>query len=178
MASPFTGQIQPLAFSFAPRGWAQCNGQLLAISQNAALFALLGTTYGGNGTSTFALPNLQSRVPLHFGTLQSGETFVLGEQAGQENVMLNVNELPAHSHAFMGAAADANASPPADGQSLAKAALASGTPNNFYGPMTTPQPLNTGSLGPAGNNQSHTNIQPYLTINWCIALVGIFPSRN
>ena len=177
MSQAFIGQIQPLAFNFAPRNWAQCNGQILSIAQNTALFALLGTTYGGNGQTTFALPNLQSRVPLDFGTLQGGETFALGEQSGQETVTLNVNELPTHTHAFMGASADANAFTPADGQALAKVTR-NGPPNNFYGPMTTPQPLDPGSLAPVGGNQPHSNIQPYLTINWCICQFGIFPSRN
>src|SRR5674476_75341 len=109
MTQPFLGQIQPFGFNFAPKGWAQCNGQILSITQNAALFSLIGTYYGGNGTSTFALPNLQSRVPLHQGTSTSGENFVIGESAGVESVVLNLSELPAHSHPFMGSSVNATA---------------------------------------------------------------------
>ena len=176
MTQPFLGQIQPFGFNFAPKGWAQCNGQILSITQNAALFSLIGTYYGGNGTSTFALPNLQSRVPLHQGTSTSGENFVIGESAGVESVVLNLSELPAHSHPFMGSSVNATATAAADGEALAKAAGA--TPNNFYGPMTIPQPLIPTAISPIGGNLPHTNLQPYLTINWCIALNGIFPSRN
>jgi microcystin-dependent protein len=175
---PFIGQVQPLAFNFAPKGWALCDGQLLPISQNTALFSLLGTTYGGDGRNTFALPDLRSRVPVHFGTSQTGEHFALGEMAGVETVTLNVTQLPVHNHAFLGASADATATIASDGAALAKAARPSGAPNNFYGPMSPPQPLNSESIASTGSTEAHDNLQPYLTINWCIALVGIFPSRN
>ena len=178
MTQPFLAQIQPLSFNFAPRNWAQCNGQVLSIAQNSALFALIGTYYGGNGTSTFALPNMQSRVGVHQGTSSTGEAFVMGEQAGQETVTLNISELPIHSHSFMGSSANAGAANPAAGSALAKAFAASGTPNNFYGPMTSPQPLNPAVIQSTGGNLPHNNLQPYLTINWCIALSGIFPSRG
>jgi microcystin-dependent protein len=178
MSQPFLGQIQPMAFDFAPRGWAQCNGQTLNISQNAALFSLLGTQYGGNGTTTFALPNLQSRVPMNAGTLQ-GETFFQGEAAGSETVTLTLNTLPIHNHNFLGTTADANNVQPGDGSVLAKVHHSAGTtPDFYYAPDTTPQPLNMTSLSSVGGNQPHMNIQPYQAINWCIALSGIFPSRN
>lgn len=178
MTQPFLGQIQAFGFGFAPRYWAQCNGQILAIAQNAALFSLLGTMYGGNGTSTFALPNLQSRVPMHFGTSPIGEVYYQGEIAGEENVTLTINMMPLHNHNFVGSSANADSTVPAAGQALAKIAIPSGTPDSFYGPDATPQPLNPGSVSPAGGNLPHGNIQPYLAINFCIAMYGIFPSRG
>jgi microcystin-dependent protein len=178
MTQPFLGQIQPFGFNFAPKGWAQCNGQILSITQNAALFSLIGTYYGGNGTSTFALPNLQSRVPLSQGTSTGGETFVMGEAAGAESVVLNLTQLPLHNHTFMGSSANGTTNNAVAGVALATAVVPSGTANKFYGPMTTPQPLNPAAVSPIGGNLPHTNLQPYLTINWCIALNGIFPSRG
>jgi microcystin-dependent protein len=178
MTQPFLGQIQPFGFGFAPRGWAQCNGQLLSISQNTALFSLLGTMYGGNGTTNFALPNLQSRVPMHYGTF-AGNQYFQGEEAGEETITLNISEMPAHGHTFSGTTADANNLSPQNGAVLAKVHHQGGTtPDFYYAPDTTPQPLNNASLSMFGNNLPHTNIQPYLTINWCIAMQGIFPSRN
>lgn len=178
MTQPFIGQIQPLGFGFAPKDWAQCNGQILSITQNTALFALLGTMYGGNGTTTFGLPDLQSRVSLHAGQAPSGENFFQGETGGAENVALTLSTLPGHTHTFRGSSANGQVTNPAAGQALAKSSLGSGTPATFYGPMATPQPLNPSSVGPAGGNQPHPNIQPYQAINWCIALTGVFPSRG
>lgn len=179
MTQPFLGQIQAFGFGFAPRYWAQCNGQTLAIQQNAALFALLGTMYGGNGVSTFQLPNMQSRVPMHFGTDLVGNVYYQGEMAGVENVTLTLNMLPIHNHAFVGASQPGNFITPEAGSALANIANASGgTGNPYYAPNTAPQPLNAGSLAPVGGNLPHTNIQPYLAINWCIAMYGIFPSRG
>ncbi len=178
MTQPFLGQIQPFGFDFAPKGWAQCNGQILNVQQNTALFSLIGTYYGGNGTTTFGLPNLQSRVPIHMGTGLNGQPYVIGQIAGTETVGLNMSQLPSHNHAFSGASADATAVNPATGAALAKAAVPSGTPSNFYGPMTTPQPLIPAMVAPVGGNLPHNNVQPYLTINWCIALSGLYPSRN
>jgi microcystin-dependent protein len=178
MTQPFIAQVQPFAFGFAPRYWAQCNGQIMSIAQNQALFALLGTTYGGNGVSTFGLPNLQSRVPMHYGTAPNGSTYVPGEIAGTETVALNSNNLPSHYHNFLGSSAAATAINPEAGSALAKTAVPSGTALNFYGPDATLQPLNSASIAPVGGNLPHNNIQPYLAINFCIALYGIFPSRN
>jgi len=178
MTQPFIGQIQPFGFNFAPRNWAQCNGQILSIQQNTALFSLLGTQYGGNGQTTFALPDLQSRVPVHAGTSPGGESFQQGEAAGTETVTLALGTMPAHGHAFVGSSANGDSTIPAAGQTLAKAALPSKTPDNFYGPDTTPQPINMATVSPVGGNQSHTNIQPYQAINWCICTLGIFPSRG
>ena len=175
MSEPFLGQIQPLAFNFAPRGWAQCNGQLMNISQNTALFSLLGTTYGGNGQTTFALPNLQSRVPMHFGSFH-GETYSLGEEGGEESVTLNIGDMPAHPHAFLGTSTGGGSGPPQAGAALGKVAGTAG--DSFYAPQGAPQSLTSSSIGMTGGNQPHNNLQPYLVINWCIALSGIFPSRN
>ncbi len=178
MTEPFIGQIQPYGFGFAPKNWAQCNGQILAIQQNAALFSLLGNAFGGNGTTNFALPNLQSRVPMHQGT-SLGVNYVMGEEGGTENVTLSANEMPMHTHGFVGTAANASAAVPSSGVILAHVYQPSGnTPNPYYAPDTTPQPLNVAAVSPVGGNQAHTNIQPYLAVNWCIALAGIFPARN
>jgi microcystin-dependent protein len=177
MTQPFLGQIQAFGFGFAPRYWAQCNGQTLSIQQNTALFALLGTMYGGNGVSTFMLPDLQGRVPMSAGTF-AGNSYAQGDFGGEEQITLTLNTMPLHNHSFVGSLANATVRVPAAGQSLATATLPSGTADLFYGPDTTPQPLNTSSVGQSGNNLPHTNIQPYLAINWCIALSGIFPSRN
>ena len=177
MTQPFVGQIQPFANTYAPKGWAQCDGQILPIAQNAALFSLLGTYYGGNGTTTFALPDLRGRVPVHQGNF-AGMSDQIGSSAGVTTVALNATQMPMHSHTLLGSSANASVANPTAGDALAKAFVASGTPNNFYGPMTTPQALNPNSVAAYGQNQPHNNMQPYLAINWCISLVGIFPSRN
>jgi microcystin-dependent protein len=168
MTQPFLGQIQPFGFNFPPHGWALCNGQILSISQNTALFSLLGTQYGGNGQTTFALPNLQSRVPMHV-----GNGFVQGEQSGVEAVTLLINELPPHSHVFAGTSQQADDKRPKTGSAYAQS-LGSA----YYGPDASPTVINALTVQPAGSSLPHTNLQPYLTINWCIALTGIFPARN
>jgi microcystin-dependent protein len=178
MTQPFLGQLQPMAFPFAPRGWATCDGQLLQISQNTALFALLGTYYGGDGVRTFQLPDLRSRVPVHNGTF-AGNSYVIGEFGGTENVTLLQSNLPQHTHSFSGTSNSANVGALAEnGAALAQIYDPTGTAGNYYAPDATTQVLNPGSVGPAGRGLPHNNIQPYLTISWCIALFGIFPSRN
>lgn len=177
MTQPFIGQIQPFSFNFPPKGWAQCDGQILNIAQNQALFSLLGTNYGGNGVSNFQLPDLRGRVPIHQGTLVN-DSYSIGQSAGQSTVTLATSQIPAHSHLFLGSSADSTAALAAPGQALAKAALASATPANFYGPITTPQPLNPASVSMTGQGLAHENMQPYLALNWCISLTGLFPSRN
>ncbi len=169
MSTPFLGQISLFSFQFAPKGFALCNGQLLPINQNAALFSLLGTTYGGNGQTNFALPNLQGRVPIHFG---SG--FTMGETGGQGSHTLTLTELATHTHPLQGTTATATALSPASN------VFATST-DDPYGPFPATAPvvtLNAGSLGPTGGGQPHDNHQPYLVINACIALSGIFPSQN
>jgi microcystin-dependent protein len=166
MAEPFLSEIRIMSFGFAPKGWAMCNGQLLPINQNQALFALLGTAFGGDGRTTFALPDFRGRVPIHVG---SGHT--LGEKAGQDAVTLTIQNLPMHTHMLNGTGNNGNALIPA-GNLLAQAAT------QLYAPPGSLQPMNAGSVTNVGGSQAHTNMQPYLTLTFCIALQGIFPSPN
>jgi microcystin-dependent protein len=170
MATPYLGQIKMCAFAFPPQGYALCNGQLLPINQNQALFALLGTTYGGNGTTTFALPNLQGRVALH----ADGSAFPLGQSAGGESHMLLLNELPSHTHA-LNVSSDAGGvnDPAAHTPALAPLGL-----GNVYGPNQSLASMAMDAVSSTGGSQSHENRQPFLTVNFVIALLGIFPSRN
>lgn len=174
MAEPFLGQIQAFGFQFAPRGWALCNGQLLPIAQNTALFALLGTTYGGNGQTTFALPDLRGRVSVHQGQGPGLSSYTMGESAGTETVTLLASQMPAHQHTvtFLTNSSEGGVNSPA-GAYFGKTdpGVYSAAHDNT---LTGPQPPS----GISGGSQPHGNIQPYLTINWCIALQGIFPSQN
>jgi microcystin-dependent protein len=165
MSEPFIGEIKIFPFSFAPKGWATCNGQLLPINQNQALFSLLGTTYGGDGRVNFALPDLRGRVPFHMG---GGLT--IGERAGESAHTLNLSELPAHTHVPAGSSTDANAVSPAGN-------LWAGISAGGYLPNVNTS-MNPASVLPVGGSQPHENMSPYLTLNFCIALVGIFPSRS
>lgn len=165
MAEPFIGELRAFPFGFAPRGWALCEGQEMAISQNQALYAILGTTYGGNGTTTFRLPDLRGRVPVHVG---NGVT--LGQAAGEETHALTVQEMPAHTHTVEASNQDGRTRD-AQGNVWAKTNQpAYGTPAD-----STMSPM---SVSQAGGNQAHANMQPYQVVNYCIAVVGIFPSRN
>ncbi len=161
----FLGNIQLFGFNFAPRGWALCNGQLLSIAQNSALFALLGTTYGGNGTTTFGLPDLRGRAPLGQGQGAGLTNRVMGELAGTEEVSLLTTQLPVHQHATPITTGAATSSRPGAGLGPAK--------GGSYAPPTTTSP---GGL--AGGGQPHDNLPPSLVANWCICTEGIFPSRN
>jgi microcystin-dependent protein len=165
MSEPFLGQISPFGFNFAPKGWALCNGQLLPISQNQALFSLLGTMYGGNGQTTFALPNLQGSVALGIGS-----AFNQGTAGGQAAHTLVVSETPAHTHAVSVSATAGQALTASNNFPAASSgyAYATGTPNTTLGAGTSS----------AGSSQPHNNMAPYLTINYCIALQGIFPARS
>lgn len=175
MSQAYISQVMAFGFNFAPRNWALCNGQILSIAQNTALFSLLGTTYGGNGTVTFGLPNLQSRVALH----QDGSTYLLGEMAGEENVTLTIPTMPAHNHTFFGTSDNADSPQPDNGSALATViAGPSKTPGNYYASDASTVSLNLSSVSIVGGNQSHPNLQPYLTISWCICIAGVFPSRN
>jgi len=171
MANPFIGEIRMFAGNFAPQGWAFCNGQTLSIAENDALFNLIGTTYGGDGVQTFVLPNLQSRVPAHMGTSASG-TYVQGQMAGEENVTLNLNQIPAHTHV---AAADSN---PGTLASPAGHVWAGSNDNPFAPAASADQQLAAGALSLAGGGQPHDNVVPFLAVNFIIALEGIFPSQN
>ena len=170
MANPFLGEVRLFGFGFAPVGWALCNGTLLNISQNSALFALLGTFYGGNGTTTFGLPNLQGRVPVH--RSQDG-SYPQGATAGEEQVTISQSTMPLHNHALLGTTA-------AGTQKIPNATLATSSvaTDYYYSPPSPAVPLNQASIGPIGNGQPHPNLQPFLAINYCIALQGVFPSRN
>lgn len=177
MSEPFLGQIAIYGFNFAPRGWAMCNGQILPIAQNTALFSLLGTTYGGNGQTTFALPNLQSRVPIHFGQGPGLSSYDLGQAAGTESDTLTVNQLPSHNHPVNCAQGAPTTAKPA-GNLLANLSIdPPPTTANIYAPTATNTMLPT-MIGLTGGNQPFGILQPYLALNFCIALEGIFPSRN
>jgi microcystin-dependent protein len=179
---PFIGQIQAFGFNFAPRGWAKCDGQLLPISQNSALFSLLGTTYGGDGRTTFALPDLRGRTMLSEGTGPGLSTRQLGQRGGTETNTLNVTQLPSHNHA-LGAGSSVSipvSGEDADQDEAAGKFLANGTfyhnqADGVYG--NGPIPLSGTTLN-QGGQQAFNNMQPYLVVNICIALVGLFPSRN
>lgn len=175
MAQPYVGEIRMFAGNFAPVGWMFCNGQTLAISENDVLFQLIGTTYGGDGQSTFNLPNLQSRVPVHMGT-GAGQTLQLAEMAGTETVTLTPQQIPLHSHQFFASSASGSSQSPAG----ALLAVASGTAGGelTYGTDPAIVTMNAQSLTPVGGSQPHENIQPYLVISFIISLFGIFPSPN
>jgi microcystin-dependent protein len=170
MANPFLGEIRIFPFNFAPIGWAFCSGQLLPISQNTALFSLIGTYYGGNGTSTFALPDLQGRLPVGQGNGAGLSPYVLGQSGGVENVTLTTGQLASHSHAVNANASEFTSDVPA-GHVLAQGGMYAAAPDG----STT---LGAGTIGAAGSGQPHPNLQPYLAVNFCIALQGIYPSRN
>jgi microcystin-dependent protein len=163
MAEPFLAEIRIMSFNFAPKGWALSNGQLLPINQNQALFSLLGTTFGGDGRVNFALPDLRARVPIHVG---AGHT--LGERGGEQAHTLSQSELPQHIHVLQGSSA--NATTPIPTSNLLAAA------NNLYAGPTNLTSLNPTSITSVGGSQAHVNMQPYLTLSFCIALQGIFPS--
>jgi microcystin-dependent protein len=170
MADPFLSEIRIVSFTYAPQGWAFCNGQLLPISQNQALFSLLGTTYGGDGRVNFALPDLRGRAPIHMG---NGHT--LGERGGEQAHTLSVAELPAHTHALNASKTDGDAPVPFSngaGNVLAR------TVNQIYGPPTNLAAVTPATVPNVGGSQAHLNMQPFLALTFCIALIGIFPSQN
>jgi microcystin-dependent protein len=165
VSEPFLSEIKIVSFNFSPKGWAMCNGQLLPINQNQPLFALLGTTYGGNGQTTFALPNLRGQVPIHFG---NGHT--LGETGGSTSATLNIQQLPTHLHTL--SASPTNADVPVPTGSFF------GGANNAYTSAANLTTLDSRTVSNVGGSQPHNNMMPYLVLNFIIALQGIFPSRN
>jgi microcystin-dependent protein len=174
MADPFVAEIRIFPFNFAPKGWAWCDGQLLPLSQNTALFSLLGTTYGGNGKSNFALPDLQGRVPMHPGQGPGLSLHDLGETGGAETVTLLESEIPAHSHAMRDHDIDlGEVNAPSPVRSLAQSANSS-----IYTAAANLTAMNFQALTPAGGDQPHNNMMPYLTFYFCIALQGVFPPRG
>ncbi len=164
MSTPFLSEIRLMSFNFAPKGWAFCNGQLMPINQNQPLFALLGTTYGGDGRLTFALPDLRSRVPMHVGS-----NYSLGQRGGEDSHTLTLNELPSHTHSLQANPSSGTTGVPS-GNVLASAAA--------YSPSSSTTPFNASSISTVGGSQAHGNDQPYLVLTYCIALQGIFPSRS
>ena len=174
MSDPFVAEIRIFPFNFAPKGWAFCNGQLLPISQNTALFSLLGTTYGGDGKSTFALPDMQGNAPMQPGQGQGLSLRDLGEMSGSESVTLLTSEMPVHPHSLMTAVQDfADLGAPAPDRALSKSGKGSGYKTN---PAANAN-MAFQAIAPAGGSLPHNNMQPYLTLNFCIALQGIFPQR-
>lgn len=167
MSTPFIAEIKIMSFGFAPKGWALCNGQLLPINQNQPLFSLLGTMYGGNGQTTFALPNLRGETPIHVG---GGLT--QGQSGGEQNHTLSVAEMPTHTHLANGSSAAASAVIPTGALVLAQ------PPFEIYRPPSSLGAMAGGTVANVGGSQAHQNMQPFLTLSFCIALQGIFPSRN
>ena len=169
MAEPFLAEIRMMSFNFAPKGWALCNGQLMPINQNQALFSLLGTTYGGDGRQTFGLPDLQGRVPTHTG----GMGHFLGEKGGEQAHTLTISEIPTHTHTLNGSTTQASTNAP-DTNTV----LSGSTPQNIYAGAANLVAMAPNAIANVGGSQAHPNMQPFLTINFSIALQGIFPSQN
>src|SRR5436305_3879027 len=175
MADPFVAEIRIFPFNFAPKGWAWCDGQLLPLSQNTALFSLLGTTYGGDGKSNFALPDLQGRAPMHPGQGPGLSLHDLGETGGSETVSLLESEIPAHGHTLRGNFNQADVNDPSPARSIARS-----NPGFLYQDNTTQNltPMSFNTLAPAGGDQPHNNMEPYLTLYYNIALQGVYPPRG
>lgn len=171
MAQPYIGEIRMFGGNFAPVGWALCNGQLLPISENEALFQLIGTTYGGDGESTFALPDLQGRVPMHMGTGPTGESYLIGEMAGDEQVTLTTNQIPNHTHALIATTQNAIDALP-EGKLLAQPEV------NLYTPAGSALIMHNQLIEAVGGSQPHENMQEFLVINFIISLFGIFPTQT
>jgi microcystin-dependent protein len=175
MSNPFVAEIRIFPFNFAPSGWAFCNGQILPLSQNTALFSLLGTTYGGDGKSNFALPNMQGNAPMHPGQGPGLSLHDLGETGGSDTVTLLESEIPSHNHSLMTFAGQATAQTPGPNVSVARArgitAFSTKTTSSIV-------PMSPNAVAPAGGDQPHNNLMPYLTLNFCIALQGVYPPRT
>ena len=174
MADPFVAEIRIFGFNFAPRGWAQCNGQLLPLSQNTALFSLLGTTYGGNGKSNFALPDLQANVPMHPGQGPGLSLYDLGQQGGSQTVTLLESEMPTHNHMLRASSDDGDQLAPTPARSFARSQDGS----TYTASNTGLVPLAPQEIAPAGGSLPHNNLMPYVVLNFCIALQGVFPPRS
>jgi microcystin-dependent protein len=172
MAQPYIGEIRIFAGNFPPNGWMFCEGQLLPISENEALFQLIGTTYGGDGEETFALPDLRGRIPLHMGTGPDGTTYQIGEAAGVEEVTLTVQQIPAHSHPMLATSNNALSAPAQTNT------LGSPTAIDTYRPVPPNVTLSPQTIGPTGGSQPHTNFMPYLCLDFIISLFGIYPQAS
>jgi microcystin-dependent protein len=171
MSEPFLAEVRIVGFNFAPRGWAFCDGQILPISQNQSLYSLLGTTYGGDGRTSFALPDLRGRTPIHVGRSNGGDFHTLGQKSGEETHTLSAAEMAQHDHVAMASSANATVNIPT-GQVFARSA------ERAYHEPGPNVALHSGTLLNVGGGQAHDNMQPYLALNFCIALQGLFPSRN
>lgn len=171
MSEPFLAEIKIVGFNFPPRGWAFCDGQILPINQNQSLYSLLGTTYGGDGRTSFALPDLRGRAPMHVGQSSGGASHQLGQKGGQESVSLAESEMPQHTHSASGSSSEGDVPVPA-GNILAESPVA------MYSDPSGLVPMRDGTLANAGGGAAHNNMQPHQTLNYCIALQGLFPSRN
>jgi microcystin-dependent protein len=172
MSQPFVGEIRMFGGNFAPAGWAFCDGQLLPISENDILFQLIGTTYGGDGQTSFALPDLQGRLPIHQGTSFLGDSFTIGQPGGAENVTLNVPQIPGHTHPFLATTNIGGGSAPGN------AVLAQSSTVKVYSAVAPSVALGPSSINSTGGSQPHTNLQPYLCVSFIISLFGIFPSQT
>jgi len=169
MSQPFIGEVRAVGFTFPPASWATCNGALMSIAEYSTLFNLIGTTYGGDGQQTFGLPNLQSRIPIHQGN-NGVTTYVIGGQGGVENVTINLNQFPSHTHPLQGSSTDASSNIPTGNVLAGVSAYANAAPSLA---------LNNAMVGfSGGGSQPHSNIQPYVALNWIIALFGIYPSQS
>ena len=171
MSEPFLAEVRMVGFNFAPRGWAFCDGQILPINQNQSLYSLLGTTYGGDGRTSFALPDLRGRTPIHVGRSNGGADHTLGQKSGEETHTLSAFEMPQHKHDFKGAV-DPGDQPAASGAVLAQ------SPNFPYHETANLVDMNNAMIANVGGGQAHNNMQPSIAVNFCIALQGLFPSRN
>jgi microcystin-dependent protein len=171
MGQEYIGEVRLVGFNFAPAGWSTCGGQLLPISEYSTLFNLIGTTYGGDGQQTFALPNLQSRIPVHMGTGTTGTTYVIGATGGTETVTVNINQYPAHSHNVLASSQTTGGSTDPTGKIL-------GGGQTIYRNQTPAASMNAGMLTSDGGSQPHENLQPFLVLNWVISLFGVYPSQS
>jgi microcystin-dependent protein len=170
MGTPYVGEIRMVGFNFAPAGWAFCNGQLMPISENDTLFTLIGTTYGGDGQETFALPNLQSRIPIHAGQGPGMPAYTLGEMAGTETITLTTGQIPSHNHAALATSNSGNQSTPQNG-------IWASPGQGVYGTGTPSLAMKANLMANSGGNQPHENMMPYLTINFVISLYGVYPTQ-